>query len=245
MFDLPFLFYLTDLKKNSYIYLKVKKEGKNKMANLKTLNANSVDFSFKDSEARKSIEVLKTEKAEAFSVNPPLKYENNTLSINLSNYTTTNSFNETTEELNNTINNNNSNLSKKISDIQKVLTTVFGDGITIGNNNNIIINQNKIPSLSDYKNTIENINSSIRVVNTRINDVNSTLQEDINDKYNEITKKIEAITTDNTENIENLQNRVSAIEDKWFKQGSTVPKIDELEAKVNEIYNKLEAMEWI
>ena len=84
------------------------------MANLKTLNVNSVDFSFKDSEARKNIEALKTEKAEAFSVNPPLKYENNTLSINLSNYTTTNSFNETTEELNNTINNNNSNLSKKI-----------------------------------------------------------------------------------------------------------------------------------
>ena len=87
------------------------------MANLKTLNVNSVDFSFKDSEARKSIEALKTEKAEAFSVNPPLKYENNTLFIDLSNYTTANSFNEKTEELSNTINNNNSNLSEKISDI--------------------------------------------------------------------------------------------------------------------------------
>ena len=214
------------------------------MANLKTLNVNSVDFSFKDSEARKNIEALKTEKAEAFSVNPPLKYENNTLSINLSNYTTTNSFNETTEELNNTINNNNSNLSKKILDIQNILTTVFGDGITI-DNNNIIINQNKIPSLSDYESKIESIDSSIRVVNTRINDVHSTLQNDINDKYIEITEKIKTITTDNTENIENLKNRVSAIEDKWFKQGSSVPRIDELEKKVNEIYTKLQLMEWI
>lgn len=214
------------------------------MANLKTLNVNSVDFSFKDSEARKNIEALKTEKAEAFSVNPPLKYENNTLSINLSNYTTTNSFNETTEELNNTINNNNSNLSKKILDIQNVLTTVFGDGITI-DNNNIIINQNKIPSLSDYESKIESIDSSIRVVNTRINDVHSTLQNDINDKYIEITEKIKTITTDNTENIENLKNRVSAIEDKWFKQGSSVPRIDELEKKVNEIYTKLQLMGWI
>ena len=214
------------------------------MANLKTLNVNSVDFSFKDSEARKNIEALKTEKAEAFSVNPPLKYENNTLSINLSNYTTTNSFNETTEELNNTINNNNSNLSKKILDIQNILTTVFGDGITI-DNNNIIINQNKIPSLSDYESKIESIDSSIRIVNTRINDVHSTLQNDINGKYIEITEKIETITTDNTENIENLKNRVSAIEDKWFKQGSSVPRIDELEKKVNEIYTKLQSMEWI
>lgn len=212
------------------------------MANLKTLNVNSVDFSFKDSEARKNIEALKTEKAEAFSVNPPLKYENNTLSINLSNYTTANSFNETTEELNNTINNNNSNLSKKISDIQKVLTTVFGDGITIGNNNNIIINQNKIPSLSDYESKIENINSSIRVVNTRINDVNSTLQDDINDKYNEITKKIDTITTDNTENITNLDNRVSAIEGGWFIPGSPTSRIDEIEKKVDEIYTKLKDM---
>ena len=215
------------------------------MANLKTLNVNSVDFSFKDSEARKSIEALKTEKAEAFSVNPPLKYENNTLFIDLSNYTTANSFNEKTEELSNTINNNNSNLSEKISDIQNVLTTVFGDGITIDSNNNIIINQNKIPSLSDYESKIESIDSSIRIVNTRINDVNSTLQNDINGKYNEITEKIEAITTDNTENIENLKNRVSAIEDKWFKQGSSVPRIDELEEKVNKIYTKLETMGWI
>ena len=214
------------------------------MANLKTLNVNSVDFSFKDSEARKNIEALKTEKAEAFSVNPPLKYENNTLSINLSNYTTTNSFNETTEELNNTINNNNSNLSKKILDIQNVLTTVFGDGITI-DNNNIIINQNKIPYLSDYESKIESIDSSIRIVNTRINEVHSTLQNDINGKYNEITEKIETITTDNTENIENLKNRVSAIEDKWFKQGSSVPRINELEEKVNEIYTKLQLMGWI
>lgn len=214
------------------------------MANLKTLNVNSVDFYFKDSEARKNIEALKTEKAEAFSVNPPLKYENNTLSINLSNYTTANSFNEITEELNNTINNNNSNLSKKISDIQKVLTTVFGDGITI-DNNNIIINQNKIPSLSDYESKIESIDSSIRVVNTNINNVNSTLQNDINDKYNEITEKIDAITNDNTEKITNLNNRISAIEGGWFVKGSSDLRIDEIDAKVNEIYDKLKIMGYI
>ena len=214
------------------------------MANLKTLNVNSVDFSFKDSEARKSIEALKTEKAEAFSVNPPLKYENNTLFIDLSNYTTANSFNEKTEELSNTINNNNSNLSEKISDIQNVLTTVFGDGITI-DNNNIIINQNKIPSLSDYESKIESIDSSIRIVNTRINDVNSTLQNDINDKYVEITKKIDTITTDNTENITNLDNRVLAIEGELFIPGSSDSRIDEIEKKVDEIYTKLKSMGWI
>ena len=48
-----------------------------------------------------------------------------------------------------------------------------------------------------------------------------------------------------SENIENLKNRVSAIEDKWFKQGSSVPRIDELEEKVNKIYTKLETMGWI
>lgn len=212
------------------------------MANLKTLNVNSVDFSFKDSDARKNIEALKTEKAEAFSVNPPLKYGNNTLSIDLSNYTTANSFNETTEELNNTIINNNSNLSRKILDIQNVLTKVFGDGITIDSNNNITINSNKIPSLSDYENKIESIDSSINVVNTRINDVSLTLQNDINDKYNEITEKIETITTDNKENIENLNNRISAIEGELFNKGSSDSRIDELEAKVNEIYTKLESM---
>ena len=61
-------------------------------------------------------------------------------------------------------------------------------------------------------------------------------------KYYEITEKIEAITTDNTENITNLDNRVSAIENEWFKQGSSAPRINELEEKVNEIYTKLESM---
>ena len=109
-------------------------------------------------------------------------------------------------------------------------------------NNNIIINQNKIPSLSDYESKIESINSSIRVVNTTINNVNSTLQEDINDKYNEITKKIDTITTDNTENITNLDNRVLAIEGELFIPGSSDSRIDEIEKKVDEIYTKLKDM---
>ena len=83
------------------------------MANtLKTLNVNSVDFSFKDTEARNEIETINEEKAEKFSVYHPLKFENNILTIDLSKYATTKSFNETTEGLNNKINSNNNTLSK-------------------------------------------------------------------------------------------------------------------------------------
>lgn len=210
------------------------------MANtLKTLNVNSVDFSFKDTEARKSIEALNEEKAETFSVNYPLKYENNILSINLSNYITMDSFNETTEELNNTINDNNSNLSKKISDIQTILKKIFNDGIIIDSNNDITINSNSIPSLNDYENKIENITSSINTINTNINNINSTLQEDIDNKYNEVIEKIN--TFNNNKSITTLQNRVSKIENNLFSSAETTnyTRIDDIETKVNDIYNRL------
>ena len=209
------------------------------MANtLKTLNVNSVDFSFKDTEARNEIETINEEKAEKFSVYSPLKFENNILTIDLSKYATTKSFNETTEELNNKINSNNNTLSKKILDIQEALTTIFKDGIII-ENNDIIINENNIPSLSDYESRIEKINSSINIINTSIGEIAPPLQEEINNKYNDVIEKINAV--DNTESITNLQVRISKIENNLFGSNETIEhnRIDDLEAKVNDIYNRL------
>ena len=209
------------------------------MANtLKTLNVNSVDFSFKDTEARNEIETINEEKAEKFSVYSPLKFENNILTIDLSKYATTKSFNETTEGLNNKINSNNNTLSKKILDIQTALKKIFKDGIII-ENNDIIINENKIPSLSDYESRIEKINSSINIINTSIGEIAPPLQEEINNKYNELIEKINAV--DNTESITNLQVRISKIENNLFGSNETIEhnRIDDLEAKVNDIYNRL------
>lgn len=209
------------------------------MANtLKTLNVNSVDFSFKDTEARNEIETINEEKAEKFSVYSPLKFENNILTIDLSKYATTKSFNETTEGLNNKINSNNNTLSKKILDIQTALKKIFKDGIII-ENNDIIINENKIPSLSDYESRIEKINSSINIINTSIGEIAPPLQEEINNKYNDVIEKINAV--DNTESITNLQVRISKIENNLFGSNETIEhnRIDDLEAKVNDIYNRL------
>ncbi len=209
------------------------------MANtLKTLNVNSVDFSFKDTEARNEIETINEEKAEKFSVYSPLKFENNILTIDLSKYATTKSFNETTEGLNNKINSNNNTLSKKILDIQTALKKIFKDGIII-ENNDIIINENNIPSLSDYESRIEKINSSINIINTSIGEIAPPLQEEINNKYNDVIEKINAV--DNTENITNLQVRISKIENNLFGSNETIEhnRIDDLEAKVNDIYNRL------
>lgn len=209
------------------------------MANtLKTLNVNSVDFSFKDTEARNEIETINEEKAEKFSVYSPLKFENNILTIDLSKYATTKSFNEKTEGLNNKINSNNNTLSKKILDIQTALKKIFKDGIII-ENNDIIINENKIPSLSDYESRIEKINSSINIINTSIGEIAPPLQEEINNKYNDVIEKINAV--DNTESITNLQVRISKIENNLFGSNETIEhnRIDDLEAKVNDIYNRL------
>ena len=209
------------------------------MANtLKTLNVNSVDFSFKDTEARNEIETINEEKAEKFSVYHPLKFENNILTIDLSKYATTKSFNETTEGLNNKINSNNNTLSKKILDIQTALKTIFKDGIII-ENNDIIINENNIPSLSDYESRIEKINSSINIINTSIGEIAPPLQEEINNKYDKLIEKINAV--DNTESITNLQVRISKIENNLFGSNETIEhnRIDDLEAKVNDIYNRL------
>lgn len=209
------------------------------MANtLKTLNVNSVDFSFKDTEARNEIETINEEKAEKFSVYSPLKFENNILTIDLSKYTTTKSFNETTEELKNKINSNNNTLSKKILDIQAALKKIFKDGIII-ENNDIIINENNIPSLSDYESRIEKINSSINIINTSIGEIAPPLQEEINNKYDELIGKINAV--DNTESITNLQVRISKIENNLFGSNETIEhnRIDDLEAKVNDMYNRL------
>lgn len=209
------------------------------MANtLKTLNVNSVDFSFKDTEARNEIETINEEKAEKFSVYSPLKFENNILTIDLSKYATTKSFNETTEGLNNKINSNNNTLSKKILDIQAALKKIFKDGIII-ENNDIIINENKIPSLSDYESRIEKINSSINIINTSIGEIAPPLQEEINNKYDELIGKINAV--DNTESITNLQVRISKIENNLFGSNETIEhnRIDDLEAKVNDMYNRL------
>lgn len=210
------------------------------MANtLKTLNVNSVDFSFKDTEARNEIETINEEKAEKFSAYSPLKFENNILTIDLSKYATTKSFNETTEELKNKINSNNNTLSKKILDIQEALTTIFKDGIIFDENNNITINENKIPSLSDYESRIEKINSSINIINTSIGEIAPPLQEEINNKYDELIGKINAV--DNTESITNLQVRISKIENNLFGSNETIEhnRIDDLEAKVNDMYNRL------
>ena len=210
------------------------------MANtLKTLNVNSVDFSFKDTEARNEIETINEEKAEKFSANYPLKFENNILTIDLSKYATTKSFNETNERLNNKINSNNNTLSKKILDIQEALKTIFKDGIITDENNNIIINENNIPSLSDYESRIEKINSSINIINTSIGEIAPPLQEEINNKYDELIGKINAV--DNTESITNLQVRISKIENNLFGSNETIEhnRIDDLEAKVNDIYNRL------
>lgn len=209
------------------------------MANtLKTLNVNSVDFSFKDTEARNEIETINEEKAEKFSVYSPLKFENNILTIDLSKYTITSSFNEETERLNNKINSSNNILSKKILDIQAALKKIFKDGIII-DDNNIIINENKIPSLSDYESRIEKINSSINIINTSIGEIAPPLQEEINNKYDELIEKINAV--DNTESITNLQVRISKIENNLFGSNETIEhnRIDDLEAKVNDIYNRL------
>lgn len=209
------------------------------MANtLKTLNVNSVDFSFKDTEARNEIETINEEKAEKFSVYSPLKFENNILTIDLSKYATTKSFNETTEGLKNKINSNNNTLSKKILDIQAALKKIFKDGIII-ENNDIIINENNIPSLSDYESRIEKINSSINIINTSIGEIAPPLQEEINNKYNDVIEKINAV--DNTESITNLQVRISKIENNLFGSNETIEhnRIDDLEAKVNDIYNRL------
>ena len=209
------------------------------MANtLKTLNVNSVDFSFKDTEARNEIETINEEKAEKFSAYSPLKFENNILTIDLSKYATTKSFNETTEELKNKINSNNNTLSKKILDIQAALKKIFKDGIII-ENNDIIINENNIPSLSDYESRIEKINSSINIINTSIGEIAPPLQEEINNKYDELIGKINAV--DNTESITNLQVRIFKIENNLFGSNETIEhnRIDDLEAKVNDIYNRL------
>lgn len=209
------------------------------MANtLKTLNVNSVDFSFKDTEARNEIETINEEKAEKFSVYSPLKFENNILTIDLSKYATTKSFNETTEGLNNKINSNNNTLSKKILDIQAALKKIFKDGIII-DNNDIIINENNIPSLSDYESRIEKINSSINIINTSIGEIAPPLQEEINNKYDELIGKINAV--DSTESITNLQVRISKIENNLFGSNETIEhnRIDDLESKVNDIYNRL------
>lgn len=209
------------------------------MANtLKTLNVNSVDFSFKDTEARNEIETINEEKAEKFSAYSPLKFENNILTIDLSKYATTKSFNETTEGLKNKINSNNNTLSKKILDIQAALKKIFKDGIII-ENNDIIINENNIPSLSDYESRIEKINSSINIINTSIGKIAPPLQEEINNKYDELIGKINAV--DNTESITNLQVRISKIENNLFGSNETIEhnRIDDLEAKVNDIYNRL------
>ena len=161
------------------------------------------------------------------------------IQIDLSKYTTTKSFNETTEGLSNKINSNNNILFKKILDIQEALTTIFKDGIIFDENNNITINENKIPSLSDYESRIEKINSSINIINTSIGEIAPPLQEEINNKYNDVIEKINAV--DNTESITNLQVRISKIENNLFGSNETIEhnRIDDLEAKVNDIYNRL------
>ena len=111
--------------------------------------------------------------------------------------------------------------------------------IQIIENNDIIINENKITSLSDYESRIEKINSSINIINTSIGEITPPLQEEINNKYDELIGKINAV--DNTESITNLQVRISKIENNLFGSNETIEhnRIDNLEAKVNDIYNRL------
>lgn len=217
------------------------------MANLlNQFNANGISFDVADHTARKDIEDIKTEKANIFIAEAPLKYENDILTINLGDYVKENEKDNLETELKDSIATNKEETNDRINEIHNLFKKIFGDYVII-EDSSLSFNSN-IPLLKDYNINLEELNTTIETLRNKENNEFFDLSTDLNNKYNELSSSIEELNNTSTGKLENLEKRCSNLENELFGNLDATnyenfeSRLDKIETTVNKIYTSLKSI---
>lgn len=214
------------------------------MANLlNQFNANGISFDVADHIARKDIEDIKTEKANIFIAEAPLKYENDILTINLSGYVKENEKDSLEAELKNSIAVNKEETNDRINEIHNLFEKIFGNYVIIEDSS--LSFNNDIPLLENYNTNLEELNTTIETLRNKENNDFSDLSTELENKYNELSSSIEELDNTSTGRLENLEKRCSNLENELFGNLDATnyenfeSRLDKIETTVNKIYTSL------
>jgi len=214
------------------------------MANLlNQFNANGISFDVADHIARKDIEDIKIKKANVFIAETPLEYENDILTINLSDYIKKNEKDNLETELKDSIAANKEETNDRINEIHNLFKKIFNDYIII-EDSSLSFNSN-IPLLKDYNTNLEELNTAIETLENKENKDISDLSTELDNKYNNLSSSIEELDNTSKEKLENLEKRCSNLENELFGNLDATnyenfeSRLDKIEETVNKIYTSL------
>lgn len=214
------------------------------MANLlNQFNANGISFDVADHIARKDIEDIKTEKANIFIAEAPLKYENDILTINLSDYVKENEKDSLETELKNSMAVNKEETNDRINEIHNLFKKIFDDYVIIEDSS--LSFNNNIPLLKNYNTNLEELNTTIETLRNKENNDFSDLSTELKNKYNELSSSIEELDNTSTGRLESLEKRCSNLENELFGSLDATnyenfeSRLDKIETTVNKIYTSL------
>lgn len=207
------------------------------MADVKTLSINGNLFNFKDGDARQLIENIFANKMDTFTVSEPISINNNTLSIDLSNFVTKSDLNTDKTNLTDLILRNEETNKNKIDKIYNLFEHIFSDYINVDSEDLLNFSAD-IPSLKNYtydiNNLQEQINSSSlkeeRDINNLQEQINTNL-ETTNSNYDKFINELNNIKTRNT----NLENEFYGS----ITENDGKSRLDIMEEKVNKIYEAM------
>ena len=211
------------------------------MANVTKFIANNKTFFNKDKEARDSIEEILKSKQANLIADLPLDLTDNKLSIDLSKYYTKIENDEILKNKSDELNFKITNNKKFIDIIKSYLTRLL-------NLNSNFENDTDIPDVSQYTEKTAQIDNTLKNLKTNIDENYETLNSKISkhiEQSNTFSKELkEAVDSKQ----KNLNQRMLFIEREFFgnsyEEGKTtfensLSRLDVLENKINQIYDKL------
>ncbi len=183
---------------------------------IQRIELNNSSYYVEDINLKNKINEIDSKKAEKFSVEEPLSFNNNKISINLTNYATVNSLTDRFNTLAESFNTETSSSASKFQMIISFLQRAFGESAIAANNNTINIDVSKIPDLSNYKERIQNIEGDIQQHNTQVNSLIQDNKQELTDSINNVRNTLASEISNNNNRLTNLENRCKLLEKELY-----------------------------
>lgn len=213
------------------------------MANVIKFIANNKTFFNKDQEARSSIDDILKNKQNNLTVELPLDLTDDKLSLDLSSY-------YTKTENDDILKNKSDELNTKITDNEKTINIIKSYLTKLLKLNSNFENNIDIPDVSQYVEKTNQIDNTLKDLKRTINENYDALNTKINNYIEQNNTSLEEIKEEIDTNQKNLNQRMLLIEREFFgdsyEEGKTtfensLSRLDTLEDKINQIYDKLSA----
>ncbi len=183
---------------------------------IQRIELNNSSYYVEDINLKNKINEIDSKKAEKFSVEEPLSFNNNKISINLTNYATVNSLTDRFNTLAESFNTETSSNTSKFQMIISFLQRAFGESAIAVNNNTINIDIGKIPDLSNYKERIQSIEGNIQQNNTQVNSLIQANKQELTDSINNVQNTLASEISNNNDRLTNLENRCKLLEKELY-----------------------------